>query len=67
VGSLQMQGFAGDTLHMSRLHDASRKTRGGYGLEALSSDKQVRGGGGGGVGGPKRGPGAGVVKGSPMP
>jgi hypothetical protein len=44
-GSLRMQGFAGDTLHMSRLHDASRKTRGGYGLEALSSDKQVGCGG----------------------
>jgi DNA polymerase-1 len=35
-------GFAADTLHMARLHDASRKLRGGYSLEALSSDKKVR-------------------------
>lgn len=34
-------GFAGDTLHMSRLHDASRKHKGGYGLEVLSSDRDV--------------------------
>jgi hypothetical protein len=37
----KLAGFGGDTLHMSRLHDASRKTKGGYGLEALSSDKEV--------------------------
>jgi hypothetical protein len=37
----KLAGFDGDTLHLSRLHDASRKTKGGYGLEALSSDAQV--------------------------
>jgi hypothetical protein len=51
----KLGGFDGDTLHLSRLHDASRKTKGGYGLEALSSDAQVIGpgssaGGGGGKG-----------------
>ena len=34
-------GFAGDTLHMARLHDASRKLAGGYSLEALSGDRQL--------------------------
>jgi DNA polymerase-1 len=34
-------GFGGDTLHMARLHDASRKLSGGYSLESLSSDNQV--------------------------
>jgi V8-like Glu-specific endopeptidase len=34
-------GFGGDTLHMARLHDASRKLQGGYSLESLSSDQQV--------------------------
>jgi hypothetical protein len=43
--STRLAGFGGDTLHMSRLWDASRKTRGGYGLEALSGDREVRVGG----------------------
>jgi len=38
----RLQGFGGDTLHMSRLYDASRKLKGGYSLESLSSDKEVR-------------------------
>lgn len=37
-------GFGGDTLHMARLHDASRKLAGGYSLESLSSDRKVRAG-----------------------
>jgi DNA polymerase I-like protein with 3'-5' exonuclease and polymerase domains len=32
-------GFAGDTLHLARLHDASRRFNGGFSLEALSSDR----------------------------
>lgn len=35
-------GFAGDTQHMARIHDASRKYKGGYSLESLSSDAKVR-------------------------
>lgn len=35
---LRCAGFAGDTMHMARLWDSSRVGRGGYGLEALSSD-----------------------------
>ena len=39
---VECRGFAADTMHMARLHDASRKLRGGYSLEGLSSDKKVR-------------------------
>lgn len=44
---VRMAGFAGDTMHMARLWDSSRMGRGGYSLEALSSE-WMRGGGGGG-------------------
>ena len=33
---LRMAGFGGDTMHMARLWDSSRMTRGGYSLQALS-------------------------------
>ncbi len=35
---VRMAGFAGDTMHMARLWDSSRMGRGGYSLEALSSE-----------------------------
>lgn len=35
-------GFDGDTMHMARLYDASRKLGGGYSLESLSGDTNVR-------------------------
>lgn len=35
---LRMRGFGGDTMHMARLWDSSRMGRGGYSLEALSSE-----------------------------
>ncbi|KAL4452308.1 hypothetical protein ABPG75_007970 [Micractinium tetrahymenae] len=39
---LRMAGFDGDTMHMARLWDSSRGSgRGGYSLEALSSDKAL--------------------------
>lgn len=38
---LGMRGFGGDTMHMARLWDSSRMTRGGYSLEALSSDEKL--------------------------
>jgi DNA polymerase-1 len=31
-----MRGFGGDTMHMARLWDSARMTKGGYSLEALS-------------------------------
>eukprot|EP00775_Hariotina_reticulata_P010412 gene10412-10570_t len=37
----KVSGFGGDTLHMARLHDASRKLAGGYSLESLSGDKEA--------------------------
>ena len=37
-GGLRMAGFGGDTMHMARLWDSSRMGRGGYSLEALSSE-----------------------------
>lgn len=43
---LGMAGFGGDTMHMARLWDSSRQGRGGYSLEALSSDPQLMGGDG---------------------
>ena len=33
---IDAQGFAGDTMHMARMWDSSRKTKGGYSLAALS-------------------------------
>ena len=39
-----MKGFDGDTMHMARLWDSSRTGRGGYSLEALSSDEHLMGG-----------------------
>ena len=35
-------GFGGDTMHMARLWDSSRTTRGGYSLEALTSELYER-------------------------
>lgn len=43
-------GFAGDTMHMARLADASRRGKKTYSLESLSSDKDVRGAARGGAG-----------------
>jgi len=40
---VKMNGFDGDTMHMARLWDSSRVGRGGYSLEALSSDKDLMG------------------------
>ena len=37
---LGMAGFGGDTMHMARLWDSSRQGRGGYSLEALSSERR---------------------------
>ncbi|KAE8680208.1 DNA polymerase I B [Hibiscus syriacus] len=38
---LELSGFHADTMHMARLWDSSRRTMGGYSLEALSGDKNV--------------------------
>ncbi|KAK8622888.1 hypothetical protein V6N13_117787 [Hibiscus sabdariffa] len=38
---LELSGFHADTMHMARLWDSSRRTTGGYSLEALSGDKNV--------------------------
>lgn len=46
---LRMAGFDGDTMHMARLWDSSRGSgRGGYSLEALSSDRSLMDDGSGG-------------------
>eukprot|EP00887_Chlorella_sp_A99_P005000 scaffold4.g5000.t1 len=42
---LRMRGFGADTMHMARLWDSSRIGRGGYSLEALSSDPGLMGDG----------------------
>lgn len=39
--SLSLAGFAGDTMHMARLHDAARKGTKNYSLASLTSDKSV--------------------------
>lgn len=39
--SLSLAGFAGDTMHMARLHDAARKGTKTYSLASLTSDKSV--------------------------
>ncbi|KFK39361.1 hypothetical protein AALP_AA3G234700 [Arabis alpina] len=41
---IKLSGFYGDTMHMARLWDSSRRTSGGYSLEALTSDPRVLGG-----------------------
>ncbi|KAM4092479.1 hypothetical protein ACB094_06G042700 [Castanea mollissima] len=41
---LKVSGFHADTMHMARLWDSSRRTKGGYSLEALTSDKKVMSG-----------------------
>ncbi|KAL4619142.1 hypothetical protein ACB092_06G058600 [Castanea dentata] len=41
---LKVSGFHADTMHMARLWDSSRRTKGGYSLEALTGDKKVMSG-----------------------
>ncbi|CAK9150260.1 unnamed protein product [Ilex paraguariensis] len=38
---LKVSGFHADTMHMARLWDSSRRTDGGYSLEALTGDRSV--------------------------
>lgn len=38
---IKLLGFHADTMHMARLWDSSRRTDGGYSLEALTSDPRV--------------------------
>ncbi|KAJ4975247.1 hypothetical protein NE237_000353 [Protea cynaroides] len=38
---LKLSGFHADTMHMARLWDSSRRTEGGYSLEALTRDPRV--------------------------
>uniref|UniRef100_A0A2P2LDZ8 DNA-directed DNA polymerase n=3 Tax=Rhizophora mucronata TaxID=61149 RepID=A0A2P2LDZ8_RHIMU len=38
---ISVLGFHADTMHMARLWDSSRRTEGGYSLEALTGDKNV--------------------------
>ncbi|KAK3027958.1 hypothetical protein RJ639_039425, partial [Escallonia herrerae] len=38
---LKLSGFHADTMHMARLWDSSRRTQGGYSLEALTGDPRV--------------------------
>lgn len=38
---IDCQGFEGDTIHMARLYDASRKGKDNYSLESLSRDEAV--------------------------
>ncbi|QDZ19172.1 DNA polymerase I [Chloropicon primus] len=40
---IQCRGFFGDTMHMARLYDSSRLTKGGYSLESLSGDSKLLG------------------------
>lgn len=40
---IQCKGFFGDTMHMARLYDSSRLTKGGYSLESLSGDSKLLG------------------------
>ncbi|PIA27500.1 hypothetical protein AQUCO_07700049v1 [Aquilegia coerulea] len=42
---MQLSGFHADTMHMARLWDSSRRTEGGYSLEALTSSSKVMDGG----------------------
>lgn len=41
---IKLAGFYADTMHMARLWDSSRRTEGGYSLEALTSDSRVMNG-----------------------
>ncbi|XP_062077767.1 DNA polymerase I A, chloroplastic/mitochondrial-like isoform X1 [Humulus lupulus] len=41
---LKVAGFHADTMHMARLWDSSRRAKGGYSLEALTSDSKVMSG-----------------------
>lgn len=41
---IECRGFAGDTLHMARLLDASRRGSKTYALDSLTSDPKVWGG-----------------------
>ncbi|KAL2247607.1 UNVERIFIED_CONTAM: DNA polymerase I A, chloroplastic/mitochondrial [Sesamum indicum] len=38
---LKVSGFYADTMHMARLWNSSRRTEGGYSLEALTGDSQI--------------------------
>ncbi|KAK9209638.1 hypothetical protein WN944_002005 [Citrus x changshan-huyou] len=38
---LKVSGFHADTMHMAQLWDSSRRTEGGYSLEALTGDRKV--------------------------
>ncbi|XP_022716927.1 DNA polymerase I A, chloroplastic/mitochondrial isoform X2 [Durio zibethinus] len=38
---LEVSGFHADTIHMARLWDSSRRTSGGYSLEALTGDRNI--------------------------
>ena len=39
--TLRLSGFAADTMHMARLHDAVRKAPKSYSLASLTSDKTI--------------------------
>ncbi|KAK9269005.1 hypothetical protein L1049_000773 [Liquidambar formosana] len=41
---IKISGFHADTMHMARLWDSSRRTEGGYSLEALTGDHRVMSG-----------------------
>ncbi|XP_010267695.1 PREDICTED: DNA polymerase I A, chloroplastic/mitochondrial [Nelumbo nucifera] len=41
---IKISGFHADTMHMARLWDSSRRTEGGYSLEALTKDPKVMSG-----------------------
>ncbi|KAF5461079.1 hypothetical protein F2P56_020903 [Juglans regia] len=41
---IKLSGFHADTMHMARLWDSSRRTEGGYSLEALTGNKRVMSG-----------------------
>ncbi|KAF9587798.1 hypothetical protein IFM89_005673 [Coptis chinensis] len=41
---IKLSGFHADTMHMARLWDSSRRTEGGYSLEALTSNSNVMNG-----------------------
>jgi DNA polymerase-1 len=45
--TLVLGGFAGDTMHLARLHDATRKGTKTYSLSSLSGDREVMSGKGG--------------------
>lgn len=51
---LKVSGFYADTMHMARLWNSSRRTDGGYSLEALTGDSKI-------MSDAKRGPGEQVI------